>query len=134
MTIYRDTLECGHHHLTEVLVPVDPQWRARRTLEGSSFCFRCPRRDGHLAIRRVVDVWLQVTPGAYDDLNGGIHIDAAELCVANGYEPTEENQDTLARAAFDPRIPALADLLRAGKITIVDQPKGQPADDVHEGP
>ena len=38
-------------------------------------------------------------PGVYSDANGGMHLDAVELCVAAGCRPTAANQQMLAEAA-----------------------------------
>jgi hypothetical protein len=39
--------------------------------------------------------------GVYvDEEDGSLHLDLPELCVANGYEPTPENQDALGAAAL----------------------------------
>ena len=40
----------------------------------------------------------RLAPGVYDDGKGAMHLDLAEMCEANGYLPTEENQETLLRA------------------------------------
>lgn len=43
----------------------------------------------------------KLMPGVYVDADGTMHIDAVEMCVANGYEPTPENQAALEAAARD---------------------------------
>jgi hypothetical protein len=52
-------------------------------------------------------------PGVYVDANGALHVDAAELCAAHGYAPTEENQDMLIRAAREMFPPAVLTVLGA---------------------
>lgn len=42
----------------------------------------------------------RIGPGIYDSHDGEMHIDAAEMLEANGYEPTPENQARL-EAEFD---------------------------------
>lgn len=37
----------------------------------------------------------RIAPGIYSDGAGGMHIDAAELLEAHGFEPTPENEDRL---------------------------------------
>jgi hypothetical protein len=40
----------------------------------------------------------RLSPGIYSK-DGALHIDAAEFLIANGFEPTDENAETLARMA-----------------------------------
>jgi hypothetical protein len=44
----------------------------------------------------------QLAPGVYadDDEDGSLHLDLPEMCTANGFEPTAENQAALQRAAL----------------------------------
>jgi ribosomal protein S27AE len=47
----------------------------------------------------------RLMPGVYDDEQGGLHLDVAEMLVANGWADTPENRATLleaAREAFGP--------------------------------
>lgn len=39
--------------------------------------------------------------GVYVDDDGTLHLDARAMCIGNGYEPTQENQDALESAARD---------------------------------
>lgn len=41
----------------------------------------------------------QLAPGVYVDADKTLHLDLEELCIANGYEPTPENQATIEAAA-----------------------------------
>jgi hypothetical protein len=41
----------------------------------------------------------QLEPGVYVDAQKRLHLDLPALCAANGYPPTEENQNMLALAA-----------------------------------
>lgn len=43
--------------------------------------------------------WL--APGVYDDGNGGLHLDPAELLEANGYEVTPESVGQIERKAAE---------------------------------
>lgn len=43
--------------------------------------------------------WTQLAPGVYSDADGTCHLDAREMCLAVGVEPTEANQETIAAAA-----------------------------------
>lgn len=45
--------------------------------------------------------WRRIAPGAYDDGQGGLHIDADEILLANGYENNAENKAALDKAAFN---------------------------------
>jgi hypothetical protein len=45
--------------------------------------------------------WKRLSPGVYVAPDGGLHIDAVELCAAHGYAPTQENIDTLVNACED---------------------------------
>ena len=39
----------------------------------------------------------RITPGVYVDSKGAMHIDGAEVCIANGHPPTPENIEMLVR-------------------------------------
>lgn len=41
----------------------------------------------------------ELVPGVYVAADGTMHVDVEELCIANGYEPTAENQAKLEAAA-----------------------------------
>lgn len=41
----------------------------------------------------------ELAPGVTEDDAGVVHIDAALVCIALGYDPTPENQDEVERAA-----------------------------------
>lgn len=45
--------------------------------------------------------WTQLLPGVYDDHEGGLHLDLAELLRANGYADSPDNRATLIAAARD---------------------------------
>lgn len=42
-----------------------------------------------------------IMPGVYDDGEGGMHIDVAELLAAHGYPNTRTNRAMIAEAARD---------------------------------
>lgn len=62
----------------------------------------------------------QLAPGVYVDVDKTLHIDAAELCIANGYEPTAENQAKLEAAARLLLTP------KGGVVDVVEPGKDQP--------
>lgn len=43
--------------------------------------------------------WTELAPGVYADADGTCHLDAEEMCLAVGVEPTDKNQETIAAAA-----------------------------------
>lgn len=43
----------------------------------------------------------RVEPGMYRTPDGVLYLDAAELCIAHGYEPTRANQAMIARMAVE---------------------------------
>jgi len=43
----------------------------------------------------------RLAPGVYDDEQGGMHLDIAELLDASGYTDTPQNRETVLEAARD---------------------------------
>lgn len=43
--------------------------------------------------------WTELAPGVYSDNDGTMHLDAREMCLAVGVEPTDDNQERIAAAA-----------------------------------
>lgn len=54
----------------------------------------------------------QLSPGVYDDEQGGLHLDLAELLAAQGYADTPANRATLIAAARE----------AFGEIHLTDEP------------